>query len=152
MTRQRVRRNHTPEQKINLLRRCVDMGDQERANVAEALVDGELFVAADAEGLVELAARLEGVGDLPQGDGPPAYATEALGYAEDAEGVVELAARLEDVGDLPRPRARSGAPGRVAERDPRSGAPRPETRGGAQRPARRGEARALSGVKEANDG
>jgi hypothetical protein len=70
MTRQRVRRNHTPEQKINLLRRCVDMGDQERANVAEALVDGELFVAADAEGLVELAARLEGVGDLPQGDGP----------------------------------------------------------------------------------
>jgi hypothetical protein len=38
------------------------------AHVAEFLKDGQLLLAADAEGLVELAARVENVGDLAHRD------------------------------------------------------------------------------------
>ena len=69
------------------------------ADVAEALVDRQLFLAADAQGLVEIAARLEDVGDLAHGDGARADVAEALVdrellLAADAQGLVEIAAPL----------------------------------------------------------
>ena len=76
-----------------------------RAHVAQPLVDRQLLLAADAQGLVELAAGLEDVGDLAHGDGARADVAEALVdrqllLAADAQGLVELAAGLQDVGDL----------------------------------------------------
>ena len=49
-----------------------------RADVAEPLVDRQLLFAADAQGLVGLAARLQDVGDLADGDGAGADVAEAL--------------------------------------------------------------------------
>jgi hypothetical protein len=83
----------------------VGAGDQDAADVAEALQGGELFLLADAQGLVELSAGLEDVGDLALGDGDGADIAEAAVDGElfllaDAQGLVELSAGLEDVGDL----------------------------------------------------
>src|SRR5260370_33372865 len=48
------------------------------ARVAEALVDGELLLPPDAQGLVEFAARLQNVGDLAHRDGALAHGAQAL--------------------------------------------------------------------------
>ena len=89
------------------------------ADVAEALVDRQLLLAADAQGLVEIAAGLEDVGDLAHGYGARADVAEALVdrqflLAADAQGLVEIAAGLQDVGDLAR---RDGGHAGVARRD-----------------------------------
>jgi hypothetical protein len=44
-----------------------------RAHVAEPLVDRKLFLSADAQGLVEVAAAFEDVGDLAHGEGARAH-------------------------------------------------------------------------------
>ena len=74
-------------------------------DVAEALVDRQLLLAADAQRLVELAAALQDVGDLAHRHGARAHVAEALVdrqllLAADAQRLVELAAALQDVGDL----------------------------------------------------
>ena len=80
-------------------------GDGARADVAEPLVDRQLLLAADAEGLVGLAPRRQDVGDPAEGDGAGADVAEPLVdrqllLAADAEGLVGLAPRRQDVGDL----------------------------------------------------
>ena len=83
----------------------VGAGDQKFADVTEPLQGGELFLLADAQGLVDLTAGVEDVGDLALADGDFADIAEAAVDGElfllaDAQGLVELTAGLEDVGDL----------------------------------------------------
>ena len=67
------------------------------AHVAEPLVDRQLLLAADAQRLVELAARLQDVGDLAHGDGARAHVAEPL---ENTGCLVQKRFRLADVACL----------------------------------------------------
>ena len=80
-------------------------GDRARADVAEAFVDRQLLLSADAQRLVGFAAGLQDVGDLAHGDRARADVAEAfvdrqLLLAADAQRLVGVAAGLQDVGDL----------------------------------------------------
>ena len=79
--------------------------DRALAHVAEPLVNRELFLFVDAQGLIEVAAGYENVGDLAHGDRARVHVAEALVDWDfflfaDAQGLIELAASIEDASDL----------------------------------------------------
>ena len=85
--------------------------DGARADVAQPLVYRQLLLPSDAQGLVELAARLQDVGDLAHRDCARVDVAQPLVdrqlfLASDAQRLVELARCIQDVGDLAHVMAR----------------------------------------------